>query len=154
MPTSADKLVKIKQITGLSALLPTADEKAALAGVSAPGSTNKYATAADIPDVRKVFGVRSETHDNFDITASDAGYYIRVDAGMAARGTVLDYRSAGWAIGTVITVEQTGADTVTLQGASGVTLNAYEGLNSAGQYATLQLICVAQDVWTVIGGVA
>ena len=152
MPTSADKLVKIKQITGLSALLPTADEKAALAGVSAPGSTNKYATAADIPDVKKVAGVTTITSSSFDISNSYAGHYVRVNTSTDAIGTILG--SKIWAIGTVIMIEQTGSGIVSIQGDSDVTVNCYGTPETTGQYTTVKLICVARDVWTVIVGAA
>ena len=153
MPTGADKLVKIKQISGLTALLPTANEKAALAGVSAPGSTNKYATAADLP-VKKVAGVTTITSSSFDIFNSYAGHYVRVNSSIWARGTIKTYESEHWAIGTVIMIEQTGSSIVAIQGDTGVTVNCYGRPETTGQYTTIKLICVAQDVWTVIVGAA
>lgn len=153
MPTSADKLVKIKQISGLTALLPTANEKAALAGVSAPGSTNKYATAADLP-VKKVAGVTTIKNSSFDIFNSYAGHYVRVNTSTDAIGTILTYDSENWAVGTVIMIEQTGSGIVSIQGDSGVTVNCYGRPETTGQYTTVKLICVARDVWTVIVGAA
>lgn len=153
MPIGSDKLVKIKQISGLTALLPTANEKAALAGVSAPGSTNKYATAADLP-VKKVAGVTTIKNSSFDIFNSYAGHYVRVNTSTDAIGTILTYDSEGWADGTVIMIEQTGSGIVSIQGDSDVTVNCYGTPETTGQYTTLKLICVARDVWTVIVGAA
>jgi len=68
--------------------------------------------------------------------------------------TVDSNANQAFPVGTVITIEQAGAGVVTISPAAGVTLNAYlGGLNTAGQYAGVQLIQVATDVWTVFGGV-
>jgi hypothetical protein len=56
--------------------------------------------------------------------------------------------------GSVITLEQSGAGTVTVQPGPGVTVNSYLGaLNTAGQYSGIQLIKVDTDIWTAFGGV-
>lgn len=62
--------------------------------------------------------------------------------------------SIDYLIGTVITIEQAGEGVVTILGDDEVIVNGFNGLNTAGQYACVQIIKIDTDTWLLIGGVA
>lgn len=66
------------------------------------------------------------------------------------------YSEVPFPIGTVITLEQTGAGAMTVVAGAGVTLNklASQTLTAAGQNAIVQLRKTAAGTWTVFGGLA
>ena len=80
--------------------------------------------------------------------------YIRCNNASAITVTVPKNSVVAFTTWTVITLEQTGAGTVTVAPVDGdVTINAYDGLSTYGQYAGIQLVKVDTDVWTCIAGV-
>lgn len=97
------------------------------------------------------------THDSSDsltITSTHSNKYIRVNRTNNVTVTVPTHTTYPANHGTTLTFIQIGNGVVKLNGASGVTLNAFEGLDTAGQYAAIQVIKVADNVWDVIGGIA
>lgn len=84
----------------------------------------------------------------FGLQLSDIGKYIRVNSASDVNVTILNLP---YQVGDTVTLEQTGAGTVTIT-SSVATLRG--NVISAGQYKVLQLICVAFNEWTVIGGTA
>lgn len=102
----------------------------------------------------KVEGIKSVKDASYTLQSADAGQYIRMQSTLDRTLTIPAQSSDRIDPGFVVTIEQTAAGVITIAGDSGVTLNYYGGLNTAGQYAVIQLICVAADVWTIIGGVA
>jgi acyl dehydratase len=89
---------------------------------------------------------------SYTLTASDANSFQRVTSATSMIVTVPADADATIDIGTVISFEQAGAGTITLAGASGVTVNALNGgLSSVGQYAIVVIKKVAADSWVLLG---
>ncbi len=98
--------------------------------------------------------INEQTGSSYTLTISDAGKYIRIDNASPITLTVPTSASVGFDLGTVISVEQQGAGVITFTTASGVTINTFDGNDTAGQYAAAQLIKVSTNIWTLIGGVS
>lgn len=68
--------------------------------------------------------------------------------------TVPAFATQAFPVGTVLTYQQNDADSaVTFTGAGGVTINrpaAYQA-STAEQFAVVQLVCTAENVWTLYG---
>lgn len=108
-------------------------------------------------DAREAIHSAPTTQAGTSYTAvlGDAYGYIQFTSGSAVAFTIPANASVAYAVGTVITIEQNGAGTVTLTPDTGVTLNSRGSLlDTAGQYAVVQLKKVATNTWTVIGDVA
>lgn len=71
----------------------------------------------------------------------------------AVAATVPPSSSVNFPLGSVITVLQQGAGTVTITAGGGVTINRVSGaaLTTGGQYTACQIIKTATDVWTLFG---
>lgn len=96
-----------------------------------------------------------EAGTSFTPSLGDEGAYFQFTSGSAVTFTVPANASEAFAIGTVMTIEQNGAGTVTITPDGGVTLRSRGGLlDTAGQYAVAQIKKVATNTWTVIGDVA
>jgi hypothetical protein len=123
--------------------LPTADQKAALAGTSGtPSASNKYVTAAD------VLSVNTELTTATTLNATSyANKYIPCSHSTGFNVTV---NASVFSAGNVIAIEQTGAGVITLVAGSGMTLNG--GLKTWGQYSVLYIFFKSATVATVIGG--
>lgn len=94
----------------------------------------------------------AEQTGNYVAAVSDANTYIRFASATDLSFTIPANLDAPIAIGSVISFEQSGAGTVTLVPAAGVTLNSYGGaLGDLGQYAVVWLRKVDTDAWTVWG---
>jgi hypothetical protein len=85
------------------------------------------------------------------LSLTDVGKWIRCTNAAAVTVTVPAQADVAWPDDTEVYIEQAGAGVVTVAGDTGVTTNG--ALNSAGQYTALGLKRVAEDVWSVIGGV-
>lgn len=102
-----------------------------------------------------VAGINEQTGTTYNLVLTDAGKLVRCSNADAITLTVPKNSSVAFPTNTVITIEQQGAGQITVAPVDGdVTLNKYDGLKTAGQYAMVQIIKVATDVWTCIGGVA
>lgn len=97
--------------------------------------------------------IHNYTDGDFTLVLGDAENYLCVDYETPVEVTIPAHSDVAFPVPTVITIEQTGAGTVTIVADDGVTLNAYEGgVSTYGQYYGLQIIQVAEDVWTLIAG--
>lgn len=97
----------------------------------------------------------TQSGTSYTAVLGDAAGYIQFTNGSAVAFTIPPNASVAFATGTVITIEQNGAGTVTLTPGAGVTLNSRGGLlATAGQYSVVQVKKVATNIWTVIGDVA
>ncbi len=102
----------------------------------------------------KVAGINNQGNSDYTLILSDAGKYIRINASNARQLTVPANANVPFAMGTVISIEQQGSGPITVEAASGVSVQAYEsGQTTAGQFAIVQLIKTATNSWTLIGGV-
>ena len=98
--------------------------------------------------------INDQSGTTYTLVLDDAGKYIRCENVAAITVTVPKNSVVAFETGTVITIEQKGAGTVTVAPVDvDVTINAYDGLSTYGQYAGLQLIKVDTNVWTCIAGV-
>lgn len=120
--------------------------------------TGKYFLFADgweeISYHPRLTEVKTETGTSYTLALADINHLIRFDNASAITVTVPAEASVDFPTGANITLEQTGAGLLSVTAASGVTINAYGGLDSYGQYAGLSLIKVGSDTWTVYGGTA
>ena len=98
--------------------------------------------------------INDQSGTTYTLVLDDAGKYIRCENPDAITVTVPKNSVVAFETGTVITIEQKGAGTVTVAPVDvDVTLNAYDGLSTYGQYAGIQLVKVNTNVWTCIAGV-
>jgi hypothetical protein len=98
--------------------------------------------------------INEQTGTTYTLVLSDAGKLVRCSNSSAIAVTVPTNSSVAYPTGTTITIEQQGAGQITVSGDSGVTVNAYGGTKTMGQYAMVQIIKVGTDTWTLTGGVA
>lgn len=98
--------------------------------------------------------INTQAGTTYTAVIGDADGYIRFTNAGAIAFTVPANASVAYRVGTVLTIRQGGAGTVTITPDTGVTLNSFGGsLTTAGQHATVQMKQVAVDVWDVIGHV-
>ena len=127
------------------------DENRIAVGLSA----TTYETYAKENESKQVTGINPQTGTTYTLALSDAGKLVRQSNANAITTTVPKNSVVAFPVNTVITIEQQGAGQITVAPVDGdVTLNAFDGLLSAGQYAGLSLIKVDTNVWTVFGGVS
>lgn len=99
--------------------------------------------------------INDQSGTTYTLVLADAGKYIRCENAADVTVTVPKNSVVAFETGTVITIEQKGAGTVTVAPVDGdVTINAYDGLSTFGQYAGIQLVKVDTNVWTCIAGVS
>ena len=105
--------------------------------------------------LKKYVGVTSETAlTAYTLVLTDAGKYLRFSNANPITLTIPPFADVAFPVGSFIEVEQSGVGLLTVAAGAGVTANADVGLKVAGQYGTVRLINVAEDEWTVTGGVA
>ena len=80
------------------------------------------------------------------------GDYYRFTGASDVNATVPQNSSVAYPVGTVITILQAGAGTVTANPASGVTVNGDR--KTADQNKAIQLVKIDTNIWDCIGGVA
>jgi len=92
----------------------------------------------------------SQSTTAYTITSEDVNKYIQLSHADAITLTVPNNSSDEIAIGSVVTVEQSGAGAITATADVGVTLHG--NVLSAGQYTILVLIKTSINTWTCVGG--
>ncbi len=85
---------------------------------------------------------------------ADKDRYVRVSNAAANTVTIPTNASVVFAIGTQITVRQSGAGKTTIAGATGVTVNSAATLALRAQHSTVSLLKVGVDEWDLAGDVA
>lgn len=89
----------------------------------------------------------------FTLALTDAGNYLTCNYASGFTVTVPKNSVVAFPIGTTICLEQTGNGAITMSPVDvDVTLVAYDGLTSYGQYAVLTLVKKGTDLWNVIAG--
>jgi hypothetical protein len=89
----------------------------------------------------------------FTLALTDAGNYLTCNYASGFTVTVPKNAVVAFPVGIVICLEQVGNGAITIAPVDGdVTLVAYDGLTSYGQYAVLTLVKKGTDLWTVIAG--
>jgi hypothetical protein len=95
--------------------------------------------------------LNTQTGTTYTLVAGDAGDLVTLNNASPITLTVPLNSSVEFAIGTQITIAQTGAGQVTVAGAVGVTVNATPGLKLRTQYSAATLIKLATNSWILIG---
>jgi hypothetical protein len=96
--------------------------------------------------------LNTQTGTTYTVAASDAGDLITLTNAAAITLTVPTNAAVPFAIGTQITIAQSGAGQVTVAGAVGVTVNAADGyLKLRTQWSAGTLIKTATNSWILIG---
>jgi hypothetical protein len=98
--------------------------------------------------------LNAQTGTTYTLVASDAGDLVTLTNAAAITLTVPLNSSVAFAIGTQITITQSGAGTVTVAGAVGVTVNSADGdLKLRTQWSAATLIKTATNSWILIGDI-
>jgi hypothetical protein len=92
------------------------------------------------------------TGTTYILQLTDAGDYIQCENADTILITIPNNSDVSFEIGTIITLEQSGAGLVTVAGDDAVTINSFVGTCSPGQWAVIEIIQVETDLWTLIGG--
>ena len=95
-----------------------------------------------------------QTGTTYTLALSDLGALVELGNASPITLTVPLASSVAFAVGDRIDILQTGAGQVTVAGAGGVTLNAYDNqykLN--GQFAAATLIKRAANTWLLVGNI-
>lgn len=96
--------------------------------------------------------LNAQTGTTYTLAASDAGDLVTLTNAAAIALTVPTNASVPFAIGTQITIAQSGAGKVTVAGAVGVTVNSADGfLSLRNQYSAGTLIKTNTNNWILIG---
>lgn len=88
---------------------------------------------------------------NYTLTLADAGRYVRSTAAAAITVTVPTNAAVAFEIGSVLQIRQAGAGQVTVNGDTGVTVNAAETRKTRAVGSTLAIIKVAANEWDLTG---
>ena len=120
--------------------------------VGTAGLANDAVTAAKLNDdvYAKELTLNAQTA-SYTLVLADAGKVVTLNVASANTLTVPTNASEAFPVGSTVTVVQTGAGITTLAGASGVTVNAFNGLALSGQWAAATLIKTGTDSWVAIG---
>lgn len=98
--------------------------------------------------------LNSQTGTTYTLAADDAGELVNLSNASAITLTVPTNASVAFAIGTQITIAQSGAGTVTVAGAVGVTVNSADGdLKLRTQWSAATLIKIDTNSWILIGDI-
>lgn len=101
-----------------------------------------------------VSGVNAQTGTSYTLDLSDDGKLVTLTNASAITVEVPSSSTVGWRTGSAIYLMQGGAGQVTVQGASGVTVNRTMLSKTRTQYSTLSLIYVGSNVWLLTGDMA
>lgn len=95
--------------------------------------------------------INSQTGTSYTFLLADQGKLVTFDNGSPISVTVPKYGDVAFAIGQRIDLVQMGAGQVTVQGDSGVTINATPGLNFRAQYSGATLLKIGTNNWILLG---
>jgi hypothetical protein len=98
--------------------------------------------------------LNNQTGTIYTLVAGDAGDLVTLTNAAAITLTVPTNATVAFAIGTQITITQSGAGTVTVAGAVGVTINSADGdLKLRSQWSAATLIKIDTNSWILIGDI-
>lgn len=105
----------------------------------------------------KTTPVTSQSGSAYTLALADAGKLLLMSASVAASVTIPSNSSASFATGATIGVIADGSASLTVVGASGVTVVSTVGSGSpvslTGQYAGVTLFKTATDTWYAVGAI-
>lgn len=139
----------IKDIVPANTL--TLNQIAAIQGANSPSATNEFSTVNDLATKQNALVTNNPQTDTTYILALTDEYVTCTNAADVTVTVPLN-SSVPFPIGKVITLEQGGAGQIIISAEGGVTVNSLDsGTKSPGQYAAIQLVKKATDIWTLIG---
>ena len=96
----------------------------------------------------------AQTGTTYTLSLSDLGALVELSNASPITLTVPLESSVAFTVGDRVDIVQTGAGQVTVAGAGGVTVNAYDGqLKLNGQWAAATLIKRATNTWLLVGNI-
>lgn len=142
----------------LSNSIVNADVSASAAIAYGKLSLSNSITTSDLATGAPRAGFRStqnaQTGTTYTLALSDLGALVELSNASPITLTVPLESSVAFAVGDRVDIVQTGAGQVTIAGAGGVTVNAYDGqLKLNGQWAAATLIKRATNTWLLIGNI-
>lgn len=123
---------------------------------SAGASVKHVLTSYDLSNfeagLNETIPLNTQTGTTYTLVAGDAGSLVTLSNAAAITLTVPLNSSVAFAIGSQITIAQSGAGQVTVAGAVGVTINAADGyLKLRTQWSSATLVKTATNSWILIG---
>ena len=101
--------------------------------------------------------INAQAGTTYTLALADAGKLVTLDNGSAITLTVPTNATAAFPVGTVIALQQLGAGAISVEGATGVTINGTapgsEVLTNAQYLTTAALTKHDTDTWTLTGAV-
>lgn len=94
-------------------------------------------------------GINNQTA-NYTLALTDINGLVRMNVAAPNTVTVPPSSSVAFPVGSVISVRQVGVGTTTIAAGAGVLITTPGGLVLSSQYATIQLINVANNTWDLI----
>lgn len=114
-------------------------------------------TAANLNNAINAPTVNEQTASAYTLALTDAGKVVLLSGSVQQTVTIPAESSASFVTGTTIGLLSGGNASVTVQGASLVTLNSVVGSGSAvsltDAYAAVQLFKYASDTWIAVGSI-
>lgn len=114
-------------------------------------------TAANLNTAINAPTINNQTASAYTLVLADAGKVVTLSGSVAQTVTIPAEATASFANGTTIGVLSTGNASVTLQGASAVTLNSTVGSGSAvsltAAYTAAQLFKTGTNTWVAVGSI-
>lgn len=112
-------------------------------------------TAAALNAAFNAMTINSQTGTTYTLVSTDAGGIVTMNNASASSLTVPPNSSVAFAVGTVVTIIQLGAGTVTVAAGSGVTVRSKDSnLAMDAQYTAVGLYKIGTDEWVAIGDLA
>lgn len=111
------------------------------------------ATAGGTPLAKENFPINAQTGTTYTPVLADNGKIIELSNTAAITVTVPTNASVAYPIGTQIQLLQTNSGQVTVQGDTGVTVNANPGLKIRGQWSAATLVKRATNTWVLLGDI-
>jgi hypothetical protein len=106
----------------------------------------------NVPAVRfSGLGLVNPQTASYTAVLADAGNLVTINNASANTFTVPANSSVAFAVGTTLSVAQTGAGQITLTPAGSVTLNTPSSLTTRAQWSTVSMVQIAANVWLVGG---
>lgn len=111
-----------------------------------------------LPVLQLVFGLESQSIVTIEaftadhtLAAANMGHYLRFSKASEVFLTIALNATAAIPVGSVVTINQAGNGTVTIDPVSGVVVNTPETLGSRKKASTLSLVKVDTDAWDLSG---
>lgn len=112
-------------------------------------------TVTDALDKLISVQINNQTGTTYTLQLSDNNKWVRLANAAAITVTVPDNATVPFPVGANISLIQSGAGTVTVSPAAGVTVNSADSLlDTRAQYSTMTLTKVAADEWDLAGDIA